>query len=145
MSAMRNPRPWLAGIIIGHCIANVALTGAPPDLPLNSMRLDQLRRAPAFNVIGFPELIGLAGAALLALLVYILARSFYPARIGGRGSSQRFTLLAAFGAATVFALLLFGSHVTATSQWYVFPDWPLMNGTPFPALAGVRWEGLSAL
>jgi heme o synthase len=66
--------------------------------------------------------------------VYILARSFYPARIGGRGSSQRFTLLAAFGAATVFALLLFGSHVTATSQWYVFTDWPLMNGSLFPPL-----------
>src|SRR4051795_8784564 len=52
--------------------------------------------------------------ALLALLIYILVRSFYPARIGGRGASQRFTLLAAFGAVTTYALLLFGSHVTAT-------------------------------
>jgi len=72
--------------------------------------------------------------ALLGLLVFILVRSYYPARIGGRGASQRFTLLAAFTAATVYALLLFGSNVTATSQWYVFPDWPLMNGSIFPPL-----------
>jgi protoheme IX farnesyltransferase len=76
-----------------------------------------------------------AAMALVGLLVYILVRSLYPARIGGRGSSQRFTLLAAFGALAVFSLLLFGSHVTATSQWYVFPDWPLMNGSLFPPLS----------
>ena len=40
-----------------------------------------------------------AAMALVGLLVYILVRAFYPARIGGRGGSQRFTLLAAFGAA----------------------------------------------
>jgi heme o synthase len=71
--------------------------------------------------------------ALVGLLVWILARSLYPARLSGNGS-QRFTLIAAFGAASVFALLLFGSNVTATSQWFVFPDWPLMGGTPFPVL-----------
>jgi protoheme IX farnesyltransferase len=71
--------------------------------------------------------------ALVGLLVWILARSLYPARLTGRGS-QRFTLLAALGAGSVYALLLFGSHVTATSQWYVFPDWPLMNGSVFPTL-----------
>ena len=70
---------------------------------------------------------------LVGLLVWILARSLYPARLTG-GGSQRFTLVAAFGAASVFALLLFGSHVTATSQWYVFPDWPLMGGAAFPTL-----------
>jgi heme o synthase len=74
-----------------------------------------------------------AAMTLLGLLVWILARSRYPARLAGAGS-QRFTLIAAFGAASVFALLLFGSHVTATSQWSVFPDWPLMNGSVFPAL-----------
>ena len=72
--------------------------------------------------------------ALVGLLVYILGRSFYPARIGGRGSSQRFTLLAAFGAVTTYALLLFGSNVTATDAALVFPDWPLMGGTLFPPL-----------
>jgi protoheme IX farnesyltransferase len=75
-----------------------------------------------------------AAMTLVGLLVFILVRSRYPARIGGRGSSQRFTLLAAFGAMAVFALLLFGSHVTATAQWYAFPDWPLMNGSLFPPL-----------
>src|SRR5919198_1039636 len=77
-----------------------------------------------------------AAMALVGLLVYVLVRAWYPARIGGRGGSQRFTLLAAFAAATTFALLLFGSHVTATNAWNVFPDWPLMGGTPFPTLAG---------
>jgi protoheme IX farnesyltransferase len=72
--------------------------------------------------------------ALLALLVYILVRTFYPARIGGRGGSQRFTILAAFGAVTTYALLLFGSQVTATDAALVFPDWPLMGGTLFPPL-----------
>ena len=75
-----------------------------------------------------------AAMALVGVLVFILVRAAYPARIGGRGASQRFTLLAAFTALSVFALLLFGSHVTATSQWFVFPDWPLMNGSLFPEL-----------
>ena len=74
-----------------------------------------------------------AAMLLVGLLVWILARSSYPARLVG-GGSQRFTLLAAFGALSVFALLLFGSHVTATAQWIAFPDWPLMNGSLFPAL-----------
>ena len=80
----------------------------------------------------------LATAMLMfAILVFILARSFFPARIGGRGSSQRFTLVAAFGAATTFALLLFGSNVTARDAALVFPDWPLMGGTLFPPLTDV--------
>jgi protoheme IX farnesyltransferase len=77
-----------------------------------------------------------AGMALVGVLVFILARSLYPARIGGRGATQRFTLLAAFGAAATFALLLFGSHVTAQNAALVFPDWPLMGGTLLPPLAG---------
>jgi protoheme IX farnesyltransferase len=72
--------------------------------------------------------------ALLGLLVYILVRSAYPARIGGRGASQRFTLLAALGAAATYALLLFGARVTATDAALVFPDWPLMGGTFLPPL-----------
>ncbi len=73
----------------------------------------------------------------LLLLVYLLVRSRYPARFGGRGASQRFTLLAAFGAAATFALLLFGSNVTAAgpAMSLVFPDWPLMNGTLVPVLS----------
>ena len=75
-----------------------------------------------------------AAMALVGLLVFVLARSFHPARIGGRGASQRFTLLAAFAAISTYALLLFGSHVTATDAALVFPDWPLMGGTLFPPL-----------
>ncbi len=74
-----------------------------------------------------------AAMSLVGLLVWVFVRSLYAARLDGRGS-QRFTLVAAFGAGSVFALLLFGSHVTATSQWFVFPDWPLMNGTLLPAV-----------
>ncbi len=75
--------------------------------------------------------------ALLGLLVFILVRSFFPARIGGRGASQRFTLGAAFAAAAIYALLLFGSQVTATDAALVFPDWPLMGGTFVPPLTEV--------
>ena len=78
-----------------------------------------------------------AALALVALLVFLTVRAGYPARIGGRGASQRFTLLAAFATAATFALLLFGSHVTATSSALVFPDWPLMNGSLLPALTDV--------
>ncbi len=75
-----------------------------------------------------------AAMALVGLLVYLLVRSLYPARIGGRGASQRFTLLASFVAAATFALLLFGSQVTATDAALIFPDWPLMGGALFPPL-----------
>ncbi len=78
-----------------------------------------------------------AAMSVLGLLVFILARSFYPARIGGRGASQRFTILAAFGTLATFALLLFGSNVTATDSALVFPDWPLMGGSAFPPLTDV--------
>ncbi len=75
--------------------------------------------------------------SLVGLLVYVTIRSGYPARIGGRGASQRFTLLAAFGAVATFALLLFGSHVTATDSALIFPDWPLMGGTLVPPVTAV--------
>jgi heme o synthase len=71
---------------------------------------------------------------LLGVLIFALVRSFYPARIGGRGSSQRFTLLAALAAATTYGLLLFGSNVTARDAALIFPDWPLMGGSFFPPL-----------
>jgi protoheme IX farnesyltransferase len=71
---------------------------------------------------------------LLGILIFALVRSFYPARVGGRGSSQRFTLLAALAAATTYALLLFGSNVTARDAALIFPDWPLMGGSFLPPL-----------
>jgi protoheme IX farnesyltransferase len=78
-----------------------------------------------------------AALALVGLLVFLTVRAGYPARIGERGASQRFTLLAAFTTAATFALLLFGSHVTATASALVFPDWPLMNGTLLPTVTDV--------
>src|SRR3954447_20875449 len=76
-----------------------------------------------------------AAMALVGLLVYLMVRASYPATAGGRsgsGGSQRFTLVAAFGAIATFALLLFGSNVTARDAALVFPDWPLMNGGILP-------------
>jgi heme o synthase len=75
--------------------------------------------------------------ALVGLLVFLTVRGGYPAHLPGRGTSQRFTLLAAFAAAATFALLLFGSQVTATDSALVFPDWPLMGGTLLPLLTDV--------
>ena len=75
-----------------------------------------------------------AAMLLVALLVYVTVRAGFPARVGGWGGSQRFTLLAAFTTLATFALLLFGSHVTATDTALVFPDWPLMNDSLAPAL-----------
>jgi Tfp pilus assembly protein PilO len=41
------------------------------------IRLDQLKRAPGLSVIGFPELIGLAGATLIALITIFAYFYFY--------------------------------------------------------------------
>jgi heme o synthase len=71
--------------------------------------------------------------ALEGLLVFVLVRAWYPANLG-RGGSQRFTLLAIFGAVATFALLLFGSNVTARDAGLVFGDWPLMNGEVVPTI-----------
>ena len=79
-----------------------------------------------------------AALALLALLVFLTVRAGYPAKIGGRGGSQRFTLLAAFVSAVTFALLLFGSQVTATASALVFLDWPLMSGSLVPDVTDVN-------
>jgi protoheme IX farnesyltransferase len=84
-----------------------------------------------------------AAMALVGLLVYLLVRASYPARLGA-GGSQRFTLLAAFGAAATFGLLLFGSNVTARDAGLVFGDWPLMNGSIIPVAPAGR-EDLAVL
>ena len=78
-----------------------------------------------------------AAMALVGLVVYLLVRSSYPARLAGSGS-QRFTLLAAFAAAAVFGVLLFGANVTARDAGLVFPDWPLMNGSLIPVAPDAR-------
>jgi protoheme IX farnesyltransferase len=83
---------------------------------------------------------------VLASLVYIAIRVRHPARLPSGGAPQRFTLLAAFTALAVYALLLFGSHVTATGSALVFGGaWPLFpNGAllptfdPDPAIAAMQ-------
>jgi len=50
--------------------------GLAPRRP-GTARFDQLRRSPALNIIGLPELIGLCGAALLAILVIFAYFYFY--------------------------------------------------------------------
>ncbi len=84
-----------------------------------------------------------AAMALVGLLVYLLVRSSYPARMAG-GGSQRFTLLAAFAAAATFGVLMFGANVTARDAGLVFSDWPLMNGSLVPAAPDGR-DDLAAL
>ena len=78
-----------------------------------------------------------AAMLLVALLVFVTVRAAYPDRLGPSRVSQRFSLLAAFAALSTFALLLFGSHVTATDSALIFPDWPLMSGSLTPALTDV--------
>ena len=78
-----------------------------------------------------------AAMMLVGLLVFLTVRAGFPGRIEGRGASQRFTLLATFAALATFALLLFGSNVTATDSALVFPDWPLMGGSFVPPLTEV--------
>lgn len=78
-----------------------------------------------------------AAMVLVGLLVFVTVRAGFPARLPGRGASQRFTLVATFAAVTTFALLLFGSNVTATDTALVFPDWPLMGGSLIPPLTEV--------
>jgi heme A synthase len=112
-------------VLVGATVGAVVLVGFQAWLGRETVRLGNSGESVTAHLA--------SAMALVGLLVWILARSLYPARLGGRGS-QRFTLIAAFGAASVFALLLFGSHVTATSQWIVFPDWPLMNGALLPQL-----------
>ncbi len=112
-------------VLVGATVVAVLLVGFQAWLGRETVRLGNSGESVTAHLA--------SAMALVGLLVWILARSVYPARMSGSGN-QRFTLIAAFGAASVFALLLFGSHVTATSQWYVFPDWPLMNGTAFPQL-----------
>jgi len=155
--ALDDPKAWIewvhrtVAVIIGFEILGLAI------LAIRDYRDRQSILWPALGavgLVGFQAWLGretvrlgnsgesvtahlAAALALVALLVYLTVRAGYPARIGGRGASQRFTLLAAFTTAVTFALLLFGSQVTATSSALVFPDWPLMDGSVFPAVTEV--------
>ena len=154
-----DPKAWIEWVhrtvaaIIGFEILGLALLAWVDHRDRRSILLPTLG---AVALVGFQAWLGretvrlgnsgesvtahLAAAMLLVgLLVYLTVRAGVPARLpGGRGASQRFTLLAAFAAISTFALLLFGSQVTATpDSALVFPDWPLMGGSAFPALTEV--------
>ena len=87
---------------------------ASPPSRSRCSRHTSARRRSALATRGPSVTAHLATAMILfAVLIYALAGSFYPARIAGRGSSQRFTLLAVFGTLATYGLLLFGSNVTA--------------------------------
>ena len=151
--ALNDPKAWIEWVhrtvaaVIGLEVLGLAILAF---VDLRGRRLLLAASVVAVFLVGFQAWLGMetvrqgnsgesvtahlaSAMALVGLLVWILARSLYPARLTGHGS-QRFTLVAALGAGSVFALLLFGSHVTATSQWFVFPDWPLMNGTLLPTV-----------
>jgi protoheme IX farnesyltransferase len=70
---------------------------------------------------------------ILAATIFIFVRSRYPAELPPRGAAQRVTLIVAFAAASVYALMLFGSNVTVNAAGLVFPDWPLFDGQLIPA------------
>ena len=107
-------------------IGGVALVGFQAWLGRETVRLGNSGESVTAHLA--------AAMLLVALLVFVTVRAGFPARLASSGGSQRFTLLAAFTTLAAFALLLFGSHVTATDTALVFPDWPLMNGSLLPAL-----------
>ena len=114
------------GSLLWPTLAAVVLVGFQAWLGRETVRLGNSGESVTAHLA--------AAMLLVALLVFVTVRAGFPARVGGWGGSQRFTLLAAFTTLATFALLLFGSHVTATDTALVFPDWPLMNGSLIPPL-----------
>jgi protoheme IX farnesyltransferase len=122
-------------------VAAVALVGFQAWLGRETVRLGNSGESVTAHLA--------AAMLLVALLVFVTVRAGFPARLGPGGASQRFTLLASFTALATFALLLFGSHVTATDTALAFPDWPLMGGSLVPPLTDLtaphvlhRWVAL---
>ena len=98
--------------ILWPSIAAVLLVGFQAWLGRETVRLGNTGESVTAHLA--------AAMALVGLLVYLLVRASYPARVrsrpGAGPASQRFTLLAAFAAAATFVLLLFGSNVTAQQR-----------------------------
>ncbi len=76
-----------------------------------------------------------AAMLLLGTFIFIAVRARYPESLPRRGTSQRMTLLIAFTAISVYALLLFGAHVTSSGAALVYPDWPFFGGAAVPAFS----------
>ncbi|MCY7419905.1 MAG: heme o synthase [Chloroflexi bacterium] len=80
-----------------------------------------------------------AAMLLLAIFLFLTVRSRYPAVLPWQSGSQRITLLVAFSAIAVFALLLFGTEITCVGVGrtdgcaaLIYPDWPLFDGAVVP-------------
>jgi len=107
-------------------LASVALVGFQAWLGRETVRLGNSGESVTAHLA--------AAMLLVGLLVFVTVRAGFPDRLPRRGGSQQLTLLATFAAVSTFALLLFGSNVTATDSALVFPDWPLMGGSLVPPL-----------
>ena len=112
--------------LVWPSLASVGLVGFQAWLGRETVRLGNSGESVTAHLA--------AAMLLVGLLVFLTVRAAFPTRITGRGASQRFTLLASFAAVATFALLLFGSNVTATDSALIFPDWPLMGGSLAPPL-----------
>ena len=110
--------------LIGASLGAIALVGFQAWLGRETVRLGNSGESVTAHLA--------AAMAVAGLLAFLLVRAGYPARLAGRGGSQRLTLLAAFSAAATFALLIFGANVTALDAALIFPDWPLMGGAVVP-------------
>jgi heme a synthase len=76
-----------------------------------------------------------AAMTLVAVLVYLVAASSPAGRGASRLPDRVLSRQASLTAAGVLLLLLSGSYVTGREAGFVFPDWPLMNGSLVPDLS----------
>ena len=137
------------GVVIGFVMLGLVLEAFFSQRRTRSLVVGSLA---AFLLTGFQAYLGMVTVAqnnsgesvtahlatamvLLAVTIFLAIRAGYPAQLPEHGSSQRLTLLVGFTAFSVYALLLFGSHVTATSSALVFPDWPLFGGQVLPTFS----------
>ena len=72
--------------------------------------------------------------AFAGLQVWVYIRSGYPEKLPGITRAKGAVIAPLIAAGAVYALLLFGSNVTATDTGLIYPDWPLMGGTPVPPI-----------
>jgi protoheme IX farnesyltransferase len=72
---------------------------------------------------------------LLAVMLFVAIRARFPSVLPQAAAGQRLTLLIGFSAVTVYALLLFGAHVTSVRAALVYPDWPLFDGSLIPTFS----------
>jgi protoheme IX farnesyltransferase len=72
--------------------------------------------------------------AFVGLQTWTLARTGYAERLGPILKARGAVVAPVIAAGAVYALLLFGSNVTGSDTGLLYPDWPLMGGTPFPPI-----------